>query len=70
MLCHLRQIPSIAVVFGTCIAGGAYFAGMCDYIVMVKGNAQLALAGKKLTEVCMWPNKCLRVEVPNFFYFN
>jgi acetyl-CoA carboxylase carboxyltransferase component len=45
------KIPSVSVVFGTCIAGGAYFAGMTDYIVMVKGNAQLALAGKKLTEV-------------------
>lgn len=42
------KIPSVCVVMGTCIAGGAYMAGMSDYVIMVKGQAQLGLAGSKL----------------------
>lgn len=41
-------VPSLTVVLGTCIAGGAYFAGMSDHVIMVEGNAQLGLAGSKL----------------------
>jgi len=46
-----KKIPTVCIVFGTCIAGGAYTAGMSDYTIMVKGNAQLALAGSKLVQV-------------------
>ena len=39
------RIPVIAVVTGSCTAGGAYTPGMSDYTVMVKGNAKVFLAG-------------------------
>lgn len=45
------NIPTVTVVFGTCIAGGAYLGGLSDYVVMVRGHAQLALAGTKLVQV-------------------
>jgi geranyl-CoA carboxylase beta subunit len=41
-------IPQIAVVHGSCTAGGAYIPGMSDYVVMVKGRAKLFLAGPPL----------------------
>jgi acetyl-CoA carboxylase carboxyltransferase component len=44
-------VPSVTVVFGTCIAGGAYMGGMSDYTVMVRGKSHLALAGTKLVAV-------------------
>ncbi|GIX48497.1 MAG: hypothetical protein KatS3mg131_2708 [Candidatus Tectimicrobiota bacterium] len=34
------RIPTVALVFGNSTAGGAYVPGMCDYTVMVKGQAQ------------------------------
>lgn len=43
-----KKVPNITIVFGTCIAGGAYMGGMSDYCIMVKGQAHLALAGSKL----------------------
>lgn len=41
-------VPSVCVVMGTCIAGGAYMAGMSDYVIMIKKQSQLGLAGQKL----------------------
>lgn len=49
-------IPTVTVVFGTCIAGGAYMAGMSDYVIMVKGQGQLALAGSKLVKTATGEN--------------
>ena len=46
-----ERVPSISVVFGTCVAGGAYLAGMSDYTIMVNENAHLALAGSRLVNV-------------------
>lgn len=46
-----KRIPTVTCVFGTCVAGGAYMAGMSDYNIMVKGNAHLALAGSRLVKV-------------------
>jgi geranyl-CoA carboxylase beta subunit len=41
-------IPQIAVVHGSCTAGGAYIPGMSDYVVMVRGRAKIFLAGPPL----------------------
>lgn len=45
------MIPTVSIVFGTCIAGGAYYAGMSDYLIMVKEQGRCALAGTKLVKV-------------------
>ncbi|KNC49541.1 carboxyl transferase [Thecamonas trahens ATCC 50062] len=44
-------IPSIAVVCGSCTAGGAYLPGMSDYVIMVKDNAKVFLAGPPLVKM-------------------
>jgi acetyl-CoA carboxylase carboxyltransferase component len=46
-----ERIPTIAVVFGSCTAGGAYLPGMSDYVVMVKKEAQVFLAGPPLVKM-------------------
>jgi acetyl-CoA carboxylase carboxyltransferase component len=46
-----RRIPTIAVVFGSSTAGGAYLPGMSDYVVMVKNQAQVFLAGPPLVKM-------------------
>jgi len=45
------QIPTICLVFGSSTAGGAYIPGMSDYVVMVKGQAQVYLAGPPLVKM-------------------
>jgi len=44
-------IPTIAVVFGSSTAGGAYLPGMSDYVIMVKKQAQVFLAGPPLVRM-------------------
>ncbi|KAG0250232.1 hypothetical protein DFQ27_009501 [Actinomortierella ambigua] len=44
-------LPSVAVVFGSSTAGGAYIPGMSDYVVMVKGKAQVFLGGPPLVKM-------------------
>lgn len=44
-------IPSICVVFGNSTAGGAYLPGMSDYVVMVRGQAKVFLAGPPLVKM-------------------
>jgi acetyl-CoA carboxylase carboxyltransferase component len=46
-----RRIPTVAVVFGSSTAGGAYLPGMSDYVVMVKNQAQVFLAGPPLVKM-------------------
>jgi acetyl-CoA carboxylase carboxyltransferase component len=46
-----ERIPTIAVVFGSATAGGAYLPGMSDYVVMVKKQAQVFLAGPPLVKM-------------------
>src|SRR5215472_4847346 len=46
-----QRIPSVSVVFGNSTAGGAYTPGMSDYIVMVKGQAQVFLGGPPLVKM-------------------
>ena len=43
--------PTIALVFGSSTAGGAYVPGMCDYVVMVKERAKVFLGGPPLVKV-------------------
>ncbi len=45
------KVPSVAVVFGTSTAGGAYVPGMSDYVVMVEGAARVALGGAALVKM-------------------
>jgi acetyl-CoA carboxylase carboxyltransferase component len=45
------RIPSISVVFGNSTAGGAYLPGMSDYVIMVKGQAQVFLGGPPLVRM-------------------
>lgn len=44
------QIPQIAVVLGSCTAGGAYVPAMSDETVIVKGNGTIFLGGPPLVK--------------------
>jgi acetyl-CoA carboxylase carboxyltransferase component len=53
---HLTQlsaagIPTIAIVFGSSTAGGAYVPGMSDYSVLVKDQARVYLGGPPLVRM-------------------
>jgi acyl-CoA carboxylase subunit beta len=53
---HLTQlsamgIPTIALVFGSSTAGGAYVPGMSDYAVLVKEQARVYLGGPPLVKM-------------------
>ncbi|GIV98568.1 MAG: propionyl-CoA carboxylase [Herpetosiphonaceae bacterium] len=43
-------IPQIAVVMGSCTAGGAYVPAMSDEVVIVKGNGTIFLGGPPLVK--------------------
>ncbi|HMV79540.1 MAG TPA: carboxyl transferase domain-containing protein [Leptospiraceae bacterium] len=45
-----KKIPQIAVVMGSCTAGGAYIPAMCDETVIVKGNGTIFLGGPPLVK--------------------
>lgn len=54
-VCYCQQaelsaagIPQIVVAHGNATAGGAYHVALCDYIVLVKSQTQLFLAGPPL----------------------
>lgn len=40
-------IPTVALVFGSSTAGGAYVPAMCDYSVMVKERAKVFLGDRR-----------------------
>jgi acetyl-CoA carboxylase carboxyltransferase component len=44
-------IPTISIVFGNSTAGGAYIPGMSDYVIMVKNEAKVFLAGPPLVKM-------------------
>ena len=46
-------IPQIALVLGSCTAGGAYIPAMADERVLVKGNGTIFLVGPPLVKVCL-----------------
>jgi 3-methylcrotonyl-CoA carboxylase beta subunit len=43
-----ERIPQIAVVLGSCTAGGAYVPAMSDESIIVKGNGTIFLGGPPL----------------------
>jgi len=43
-------IPQIAVVMGSCTAGGAYVPAMSDEVVIVKKNGTIFLGGPPLVQ--------------------
>ena len=45
-----KNIPQIAVVMGSCTAGGAYVPAMADEAIMVKDQATIFLAGPPLVK--------------------
>ena len=48
-----RGIPQIAVVMGSCTAGGAYVPAMSDETVMVRNQATIFLAGPPLLKAAL-----------------
>jgi acetyl-CoA carboxylase carboxyltransferase component len=44
-------IPTVCVVFGAATAGGAYQPGMSDYVIVVKDQSKVFLAGPPLVKV-------------------
>ena len=46
----IKGIPQLAVVLGSCTAGGAYVPAMSDESVIVKGNGTIFLAGPPLAK--------------------
>ncbi|MBI5447393.1 MAG: methylcrotonoyl-CoA carboxylase [Gammaproteobacteria bacterium] len=48
-----RNIPQIAVVMGSCTAGGAYVPAMADISIMVKQQATIFLAGPPLVKAAI-----------------
>ncbi|HEY7516610.1 MAG TPA: carboxyl transferase domain-containing protein, partial [Vicinamibacteria bacterium] len=44
-------IPTVALVFGSSTAGGAYLPAMCDHTVMVEGAAKVFLGGPPLVKM-------------------
>lgn len=46
-----ERLPTICLVFGSSTAGGAYIPGMSDYVVMVKNQSQVYLAGPPLVKM-------------------
>ena len=45
-----RRIPQVAVVMGSCTAGGAYVPAMSDEAIIVKGTGTIFLAGPPLVK--------------------
>ncbi len=61
-----RGIPQIAVVMGSCTAGGAYVPAMSDETIMVRNQATIFLAGPPLVKAATarWsPPKSWRRDV-------
>ncbi len=45
------RLPTVAVVFGTSTAGGAYLPGMSDYVILVRDKAHVFLGGPPLVRM-------------------
>jgi acetyl-CoA carboxylase carboxyltransferase component len=45
------RIPSVCVVFGSSTAGGAYQPGLSDYVIVVKEQSKIFLAGPPLVKM-------------------
>ncbi|MCW2571940.1 MAG: Acetyl-CoA carboxylase carboxyltransferase subunit [Frankiales bacterium] len=44
-------IPTVAIVFGSSTAGGAYMPGLSEYTILVRNNAKVFLGGPPLVKV-------------------
>lgn len=51
-----RSVPQIAVVMGSCTAGGAYVPAMADEAIIVKGTGTIFLAGPPLVKAATGEN--------------
>ena len=45
------RIPSVCIVFGSSTAGGAYQPGLSDYVIVVKEQSKIFLAGPPLVKM-------------------
>ena len=67
-----RGIPQIAVVMGSCTAGGAYVPAMSDETVMVREQATIFLAGPPLVKAATGGagnySMCGRAYSPRFLW--
>ena len=45
-----KGLPQIAVVMGSCTAGGAYVPAMADESIIVRGNGTIFLGGPPLVK--------------------
>ena len=48
-----QGVPQITVVHGSSTAGGAYLPGLSDYVVVVRGQAKIFLAGPPLVKAAI-----------------
>ncbi|MEZ6186894.1 MAG: carboxyl transferase domain-containing protein [Planctomycetota bacterium] len=48
-----QGLPQVTVVHGSSTAGGAYIPGLSDYVIMVRGKAQVFLAGPPLVKAAI-----------------
>ncbi len=55
-------IPQIAVVMGSCTAGGAYVPAMADESIIVRGNGTIFLGGPPLVKVLSCQLLCHKRE--------
>jgi acetyl-CoA carboxylase carboxyltransferase component len=46
-------VPQIAVIAGPCAGGAVYSPALCDFIIMVKGTAQMFITGPKVIKDVM-----------------
>ncbi|RJG02666.1 acyl-CoA carboxylase subunit beta [Noviherbaspirillum sedimenti] len=44
-----EEIPQLAVVHGTCVAGGAYVPSLCEQVVIVRNQGYMFLGGPEIT---------------------
>ena len=59
------RIPTIAVVFGSSTAGGAYQPGMSDYNIFIKDQSKVFLAGPPLVKMATGEESCLLYTSPS-----
>jgi acyl-CoA carboxylase subunit beta len=46
-----QRIPTVCVVFGSSTAGGAYQPGLSDYVIVIKEQSKIFLAGPPLVQM-------------------
>jgi acetyl-CoA carboxylase carboxyltransferase component len=51
-----QNIPSLSVVFGPCVAGGAFFPALSEHVIMVQNQARAFLAASPLVKIATGEN--------------